>query len=291
VIESNLANTRAMFEVSARYVVYAPASGLILLGRAVTPWLLLGAVVAGILLYWRRVRKKTASDEASIRRPLAWLLGVPAALVLVQFLAFAAHQQGEYARFAVYPAIVIGMAAVAGLHRLIRWPGWRYAVMCVLVIATGRAGLTYWLGFRRDTQEMTTRVMAAQAVRAKIESGAGTIAVAAEPAPYSVPPVNLFTTELWLWPEYERIVLNYQPMYVELAVGTRERLSRCMELYLYDVQVFGHGSLDSWPPILGEKTAISWADKTFVVVTDTPEPSDQMPTTATAPATGASHAD
>ena len=132
------------------------------------------------------------------RRATGLLLAAPALLVAIQFVALAAGKPGEYGRFAILPDAVLAVEAMVAVSTFFRRPACRHAAFGVLVASTLVFGGAYLVHFLRDTGPMPTRLRAA-ADLAQLPSDA-VIAVAAEPAPYSLPPVDLFSRRLVLLP-------------------------------------------------------------------------------------------
>lgn len=200
-LESNLANTRAMFHAELspsalhRAVLYIVAGTTFLLA-------LLG--VLGVLLLARRVGRAESDDDGRagycrmtpcVRTVL--LLAVPATLNGLQFIVFAAGQGFEYARFALLVDVLLCIVAVVGIVRT--WPRRRVygPIFAVLLVFMGWHGYAYIQAYMRDVSSPTTRTLAADAIKA-IEPYATTIGMWREPAPYNMPPVDLFHWRLHL---------------------------------------------------------------------------------------------
>jgi len=178
ILESNLSNSTAMY---GKRGLGGFANAVRLLLAAVSPILYLA--LPGLVWLFRRRRA----------RPTLLILIAPAALVLVQFILLAEGKPGEYARFAIFPAIVFGMAAGAAVDIVQR--SWlRGATGGVLLAVTCVWGVPYVLGFIADAGPNNTRRMAADTITSEL----GDVAVIAEPAPYAVPPVDLFQRKLVL---------------------------------------------------------------------------------------------
>jgi hypothetical protein len=182
-LRSNLGNSSAMYQ--------APFSGsgfvnaMKLIGDGATPVLaILG--VFGIIVMIRR------------QSSLAWLLIAPMLMVLVQFILLATGKPGEYARFALVPNIVLAIAAVLLLSGL-RRTALRVPALVLLCIATGIWGAGYVWHFARDADARSTRIIAAERLEA-LRKNRVLLAIDAEPAPYSLPPVDLFQWKLVLTP-------------------------------------------------------------------------------------------
>jgi hypothetical protein len=136
------------------------------------------------------------------------LVFAPAVLVTVQFVMFATNKPPEYARFALIldVALLIGAFVLAASARRL-W--FRHAIVAALVVATAIHGSFYVLAFLRDCRPITSRLATAEDLK-----GRDTIRVAAEPAPYNMPPVDLFRTRLVLnpWPPDVMVIPSAAPI-------------------------------------------------------------------------------
>ncbi|MEM6312508.1 MAG: glycosyltransferase family 39 protein [Planctomycetota bacterium] len=191
-LTSNLGNSTAMYEPTSPLETVGHAFALLIVGGG--PIILLALAASTMLpaLAYFRKRKPTT--------PLPIFLAVPAAAVLVQFVLLAIDDDGpkpaEYARFALFPIVCLGIAAVMFAHRLAEWSRPKAGKLgsiwlAVPVVLTLPVGLIYQTAFVVDD----TRVAAA----IEIEHWQGsTLRVGAEPAPYSMPPVDLWRWELVL---------------------------------------------------------------------------------------------
>lgn len=193
-LRSNLGNTRAMFDFGLSARSFLSAVGLMAEG---TSPLLAGLGTAGaiglvVATIWRK---------AWAVRYSGWLLLVPAVLAGAQFVLFAGDQPAEYGRFAVFVDIVLVIGAVVGGYLLFQWREWRPEILVVLGLAAAIPGSRYYAGFVSDAFSPTSRTNAAQIIEAHRRAGAKSVGVFAEPAPYAVPPVNLFDWPVVLLPE------------------------------------------------------------------------------------------
>jgi hypothetical protein len=205
VLRSNLGNSAAMYGAGSPAGALMNATSLIREGAGTL--LAIVGVVSVLGLGWRavRIRKDVSPVEVS-RRATGLLLAVPAVLVLVQFVLLAAGKPGEYGRFALLPCVFLMIEAVAGIATFddgfmadnFSRSTPRQNMFIVLVLFTFLSGGMYMARFVEDSSEATTRLRAA-AKLAELPDSA-TLAVEAEPAPYSLPPVNLFTHRIVLLP-------------------------------------------------------------------------------------------
>ncbi len=188
VLSSNLSNSTAMYQagpsvsgaVNAAYLLLAGASPLV--------------VAFAIALVFHASRRP---------HPLIVLLLTVSAPVLVQFFALATNKPGEYGRFAILPDIVLALLALRVISRTPM--GVRCALAAVLIASTVACGIPYIRGFMRDAGPMPSRLVAAQRIEQTRLGGGRTLAVDAEPAPYCLPPVNLFEWDIVLAPRGEAV--------------------------------------------------------------------------------------
>jgi hypothetical protein len=195
VLRSNLGNSAAMY--SAGGSAGAVANAALLIGEGTSCLLAVAGVVGGIALAIRavRVRKDLANVEMS-RRAAGLLLAAPALLVAVQFVALAANKPGEYGRFALLPDTLLAVEAVVAVATFVATPRLRHGAFTVLVLATLICGGNYLRRFVDDSFGTTTRLRAAEELERLPNELA--IAVEGEPAPYCLPPVNLFMRRIVL---------------------------------------------------------------------------------------------
>jgi hypothetical protein len=217
VLLSNLRNSQAMYQ--APVSIGGLANGLKLLATGA------GVFIFGVLAVGR-IRAHAALQ----------LLDVVAALVLVQFFLLATGKPAEYARFAIVADIALLVTAFAGATKFDVRRACAISVIAFLLNAI--LGLSYVWHFLDDATSRTPRVIAAERMQKLAPSS---IAIAAEPAPYCTPPVNLFTTRLLL-----------HSADADLAIRTVD-------------QVGGTSEAEYWsrPRLLA--TPMSWAHKPFEV--------------------------
>jgi hypothetical protein len=118
-------------------------------------------------------------------------------------------------------------------------------VMALLVLATAIPGVFYVRGFMWDARPETGRIEQARLLRNESEQGARTLAVWAEPAPYCMPPVDLFRWQILLLPE---------------GAGTQEGV-RIADVSVRPVDYLTERG---WRSSFAS-TPIGWADKPFEV--------------------------
>ena len=279
-LRSNMANTKAMYSISPRGF----ADGIKLLGLGTSPLLaMLGIAGAIVVALVHRARTKAQSTEPQsepIEKPatspaaappapslygprpsivataspsaIAWLLFVPAAAVLLQFLLTAAGKPAEYARFGILPAIALLLLA-AWAASLVSTGNtlFRQLLPALLVVSALPYGLAYLRAFIRDTRQESSRIQSADEL-----PPTGRVLLTREPAPYNMPPVNLFRRDLVLVPPGSHItpgsgdILIYP---VDVPISNTPDGPRRLPFKE------APGSLDQFT------TPITWANKTFAV--------------------------
>ena len=186
VLFSNAANTQAM------YAVHDPAAAIINAGSRLIDALSLPMVVLAI----------TSSIVVVARRnklsPLAILLLAPSITILIPFTLFAAGKPAEYARFAIFPSITLGILCVWAVTTISRtWVrNTTLTLLPLMLLLTGT--LPYLRAFLADTGETNTRLLAAASIQRAAMDVGSTLQVYAEPAPYCLPPVDPFAWRIVL---------------------------------------------------------------------------------------------
>jgi hypothetical protein len=154
-----------------------------LITAAASPAFAIAGAVGLVILIFRRV---------DLSRKLLLVVSLP---IVVQFVMLASEKPGEYARFALFPAIVLMLCAIMEIGRL---PRFRSIAAGVLCAACAVWSIGYVWHFGRDSIERTPRIIVAERLEATRERGARTLAVYSDPAPYCLPPVNLFEWKILL---------------------------------------------------------------------------------------------
>jgi hypothetical protein len=196
-LRSNLQNSSAMYR--AGLSMQGATDAIRLFGYATTPVVAVMGLVGLTGIFFVR-RQADPPDSAPAEEWLAVLLLVPSVIILGQFTLLAAGKPGEYARFALFPSIALLIFTVAGLWRLGRGSWLSVAVIALVLCRVGVGGSSYAWHFINDAGTRPSRLVAADRLRRILPPGA-TLGVLAEPAPYSIPPVNLFDTRIVLRPE------------------------------------------------------------------------------------------
>jgi hypothetical protein len=194
-------------------------------------------------------------------KAVAILLGVPAAVVALQFVALAGGKMGEFGRFAILPdvALVLVGVTVAFSTRIARW--WPGPMLATLALLTGLQGYSYLAGFWADgRQGKASRDVAAARLEELWNRGARTIGVRADPAPYCLPPIDFTRWKVLLMPE-------------DFRAGDGEAWPDVMVFPVDDVEPSGEvaGTPYVRSTVLGNRpwgrARISWADKPFEIRT------------------------
>lgn len=209
VLASNAGNTAGFYRASDVGAGFVNAARLIAEGTSEVV-AVAGAVGAIGLAAWA-VRRRRQGDVGLTDSRAGWLLLVPALLTAAQMAAFGAGKPAEYGRFGVLPDVGLMVAAVVALTWLTRAAPLKFAFLqpvglALLVLCSAVAGGPYLWNFVRDAREITPRLAEAQRLReiaARHDDAAQPFTVATgpfDPAPFSLPPVDLFRWRLVLLP-------------------------------------------------------------------------------------------
>lgn len=250
VLRSNLGTSTAMYHATAGNGL---SNAIRLLAEGASPGFLLLPLVFLVLMLVSPCLSNRIKENAH-SRPLRTLLAVPALLVAIQFIALASGKPGEYGRFGLLVATILCLKSV-----IFPWIAmsrrWSIAWSCVVVAAVIPFGLNYLLHFIADSASPTSRILGAQRLRELNDRGARRLALVAEPAPYCMPPVDLWRWELILLP---RATATAQDAF---QIGA--------DVYLRAVDDPADGGMFHRP------ARISWAAKPFEIrAADTPPASD-----------------
>lgn len=262
VLRSNFGNSLAMYEIGRWGEGFVNAA--LLMAEGTSPFITVVGVAALVALLLRRCRtgarpvSETQRDEPvvlSSPSAAAWLLAAPAILIFVQFTALAAGKPGEYGRFAVYPDIALGIAAVTAVHAMLRSARSRVVIFVLLVASSVLFGWNYLARFRSDASGHSSRLAYAQVLEHLAAQGAETLGMGAEPAPYNLPPVDLFRWRLLLLPDVPSG--NRQPDFLIRPLGVLPFSTLWTSMY----RGVGPEPLRDSDP-----AAISWAGKYFDIL-------------------------
>ena len=192
ILQENLANTKAMYPVGDSGSNFGNAFRLLLAGASV-PVAAFGALGLVMAMF---------SKRAVPLRGLGWLLGIPALIVLVQFVLFADNKPGEYARFALFADTALVLAAFIAPGRVLGSVPQQTAAGIVVVAFTILHSAAYERGFISDSLSDNSRMRAAAAIDGRLANAGESpvLYIMSEPAPYCLPPVNLFRWRMILLP-------------------------------------------------------------------------------------------
>jgi hypothetical protein len=199
ILTNNLANTSAMYSHGPFMAGVVNAVRLIAAG---TSFPLLFLAVGGVLVL--AISRTPHENLAKPSRPLGWLLTSVSVVIVAQFIAYAAGKPGEYGRFALFVDVALMLAAVVAAARFTEHPAWRAVVAPVLIAATLSGSIAYERGFLQDSSPENSRTHAAallQKVMQNNSQSVPTLYVTSEPAPYCLPPVDLYRWRIILLPK------------------------------------------------------------------------------------------
>ena len=182
VFKSNLGNSTAMYQSSD--LLGGVANALVLFIIAAGALFTIAVALAIVFFMASRTRPGSRS----------WLLITAAVAVLAFFLPLGAGKPAEYARFGIVPMTVMLVAYFAvvgrGLFPLPRRRLWLAALGLILAVI---AGTPYIANFVDDSGVRDTRLRGAALLkRTASDHAISTLRLAREPAPWSVPPFDLW---------------------------------------------------------------------------------------------------
>jgi hypothetical protein len=183
ILLSNLGNSQAMYRAPMRLDTIATATDLIAEGASP---LVAGAGLLAVLFLRGR------------NGPIRTILLLVSLPILAQFIALATDKPGEYARFAVFPDIALALCAVDGMAALFKGHVSRTVMLGGMCALSGIWSAGYTWHFERDAAERTPRIVVAERLAQTLARGAKEMAVYNDPAPYCLPPVNLFDWKIVL---------------------------------------------------------------------------------------------
>ena len=253
VVQSNVGNYGNFYHPQLSMRTLGHAARLVATGTT-RPLAIVASVAMAVWLIrraratWRSPTPSGSAAGPSILPPgLGLLLAAPAVLVAIQFVLLASGKPAEYARFGLTldAALAIGVAAAVTSFR----GGSRVGL--VLVLLTAVSALRYDFNFLNDRYDPSRLRAAAHLAPLAPPSGdAGVLALTAEPAPYCMPPADLFR---WKW-----VLLPQGQATPPASLGTKVVLIR---------------TADEWPaattpgnvfPVIDDRlltSPISWANK------------------------------
>lgn len=199
----NRALLRSEFSNSSDFY-HASLSGFpraILLMALGTSFLLaLAGIFGAIGLGIRAAKVRSTSPQEQRRRAAGLLLAAAMMPVGIVFVVFAAGQPADYARFALPFDVFLAIEAVVAVETFVRSRRWHCASYGLLIATTAFIGVRYVIGFERDCRLQTSRTVAAARLEKLLSDGDNVLATREEPAPWSLPPVDVFRWKIVLPP-------------------------------------------------------------------------------------------
>lgn len=186
VLASNLGNTAGMFAFAKAHLGAIRFVQLIAEGATI-PICLLGTAAT---YYVMRRRSWYA--------PILW---APAILFAIQLMLMGADAPDEFGRFTIFPAAALAIGSAAVIERAIRHSRPIGVALMIAILAwCGVRSAGYLHGFRADATHTGSRTVAANALAAMLADAINpAVAVIAEPAPYSCPPLDFAATRVVLY--------------------------------------------------------------------------------------------
>lgn len=247
VLRSHFSNSADFYRLGGRDAL---PNAVMLLGAGMSPLLAFAGLLSAGAIFLRIIRKK---ERVSKGRVIALLLGVPAALGLLQFVAFAGGQPGDYGRLALLPNAALALAAVCMVGRGAGRSQFRLFLLGTMLLTTLAPGAIYVAGFVRDAGTKTTRLEVAAELEAIRGRGFANLTAPMDPAPFSLPSVDL-----WKWR-------------IELPPRGSPLVPRPDGIAVRPLDVPGDTWLHQW---LGPR--LCWASKSFEIDFDVPKsPAEQ----------------
>jgi hypothetical protein len=220
-----------------------------------------GLTVMGVLAFvviavrgWQLRRREAKNAPGTAPRPVSrfWFLVVPSVAVVIQMVLLAQGKTAEYGRFALLPDVALSIAAAVLIGSLQMKPRDRDMIAVLLVAGTLFFGARYDANFVRDGRPDSTRRRAAVALDTYSQV-AQTLDVFSEPAPYCLPPVDLFTWRIVLVPPAQLTEIPPGSVVVR-PIDAEEKLPSGIRRYK---------SLFEPEPL---PSPISWANKPFEIL-------------------------
>jgi hypothetical protein len=242
VLQSNLGNTAVMYQFGQIPGALVNAGRLLIEGA--TPLVVIVGLLGMLGIAWSGVKPQAAGLR---------LLAMVSLVILAQFVLVAAGKPGEYGRFAILPDIALALLAATLIGRSrIRSFEKAESIGLLMVVALLPAFL-YLRGFVRDSSVFPRRLENARTLLALQRLGASSIGVFDEPAPYLLPPIDLFHWKIFLLPRELGIGSGGAP--VDVIVRPVDQLS-AGPLQLGAYRRITERSVDDVFP-----SRISWANK------------------------------
>jgi len=194
VVRSNLANTSAMYPVHKIIGGVGRCAVLVAAGTSL-PLAVVGLVGALLLALWKKNAAEGEATESA--HGIGWMLAILSGVVLIQMALVAAGKPGEFGRFALLPDVALLIAAFAVVGRWVKAAGAQLATATLLAIIVAGFGAAYECAFIRDIRPTNASRMQAAEQLIKVNMASSvkhqpTVLIPSDPAPYCLPPVDLF---------------------------------------------------------------------------------------------------
>ena len=187
VLRSNFSNSSDFYHASLGGLPNAALLVGLGTGAALGVVGMAGAIALGV----RAARTGGTTPQEQARRAAGLLLVAATIPTGIVFAVYAARQPADYGRFALPFNLFLLVEAIVAIASFVRPKAVRCVCFALLLFATAYPGVAYLRGFIRDSREQTTRMIAAEKIR-QSESDGAVLATREEPAPWSLPPVDLF---------------------------------------------------------------------------------------------------
>lgn len=255
ILRSNLGNSTAMYGLSN--IASGAMNAVNLIGEGTSRLLAVMGLVGGCALMIRRP-KLPGPDQSDLTAAL-WLIAAPALTVALVMALLGAGKPAEYGRFVMLTDCALLLGAFVAGDRFLKGKVERIAAPLILIATTAFFGLIYLRGFYRDASPEPSRLVQAAAIQKLWRQGYRTLATPRDPAPYNLPPVNLFDWHLYLLPRHQ--ALRTDEMLPDVIVRPVDR----------PVQTPGTGILlyAQTPDPASHRpfaSPISWADKPMEIL-------------------------
>jgi len=247
VLRSNFGNSIAMYRVDRIGEGFVRVGQLMIEGARL-PVLLMGTIGL-VFALWRKWS----------RRVEVIALVAPALLLFIQFVLLGAGKPAEYGRFSIF--IDTSLAIFAGCITAIRWRRARFPILrvirMIMIARVGMVGAAYLWGFHLDATGQGSRIALAEELqRLQAESVVPIqIALPAEPAPYSCPPIDFAHTDV--------VLASNNSGRRKDAIGGKRIMVRTIDTTMESVG--GSDAAAWWRRWVWRPTPISWANKPFVI--------------------------
>ncbi len=234
-LTSNAGNTGAMYAIHN------------LLGGAINAIRLVSEGSSMIVLIAGGIGWLTLHFSPPMLRRQLILLALPAIAITLICAAVSAGKPGEFGRFFILPDVAMLIGVMVALGKLPRQWNKRFVGIVVLLLII-QASKDYLRAFLEDSSERGSRIQLANELHGR--GGRHGIAMYAEPAPYCLPPINLFAN---------RFLLQIDGLH-RVEAGTNTVIIPVDRLEDVPPDTAIHENMS----VTGSSTRISWANKPFL---------------------------